>query len=147
MGEKIIAVNKKAKFNYEILDTYEAGISLQGSEIKSIRANGASIVESYILMRKGKPQVLNMNIPKYEFATQKGHEPTRTRNLLLNASEIEKWSKKIQEDRLTVVPLKLYLKEGIAKLEIGLGRGKNTVDKRETIKTRDISRRLNSIKK
>ncbi|QHX35625.1 SsrA-binding protein [Spiroplasma sp. TIUS-1] len=147
MAEKIIALNKKAKFNYEILDTYEAGISLLGSEIKSIRVNGASIVESYILMRKGKPQVLNMNIPKYEFSTQKGHEPTRTRNLLLNASEIEKWSKKIQEDRLTVVPLKLYLKEGLAKLEIGLGRGKNTVDKRETIKTRDISRRLNNIKK
>ncbi|WP_338983646.1 SsrA-binding protein SmpB [Spiroplasma endosymbiont of Othius punctulatus] len=147
MGQKIIAVNKKAKFNYEILDTYEAGISLLGSEIKSLRVNNASIVESYILMKKGKPQVLNMNIPKYEFSTQKGHEPTRTRNLLLNAHEIDKWVHKIAEDRLTVVPLKLYLKEGLAKLEIGLARGKNTVDKRETIKERDISRRLNNIKK
>ncbi|AOG60045.1 SsrA-binding protein [Spiroplasma helicoides] len=146
MGEHILLKNKKAYFNYEILDTWEAGIVLTGPEIKSIRAKEVSIDESFILIRKGQVEILNMNIKKYEYANYVKQDPTRTRKLLLNKDEIKKILKRVQLENLTIIPLKLYLKGNYAKLEIGIGKGKKLIDKRETIKKRDIERRLNKIK-
>ncbi|QEH61312.1 SsrA-binding protein [Spiroplasma chinense] len=146
MGEHVILKNKKAYFNYEILDTWEAGIVLTGPEIKSIRAKEVSIEESFVLIRRGIVEILNMNIKKYEFANYVGQDPTRSRVLLLHKDEIKKILKRIQLENLTLVPLKLYFKGNYAKLEIGLGRGKKLIDKRETIKKRDVERRLNKLK-
>ncbi|AUB31140.1 SsrA-binding protein SmpB [Spiroplasma floricola] len=147
MGEHLLLKNKKAYFNYEILDTWEAGIVLTGPEIKSIRNKDVSINEAFILIRKGQVEILNMNIKNYEFANHIKHDPTRNRILLLHKNEIKKILKRIQLENLTLIPLKLYLKGNYAKLEIALGKGKRTVDKRETIKQRDIERRLNKIRK
>ncbi|WP_339021012.1 SsrA-binding protein SmpB [Spiroplasma endosymbiont of Atherix ibis] len=147
MGEHLLIKNKKAYFNYEILDTWEAGIVLTGPEIKSIRNKDVSISESFILIRRGQVEILNMNVKNYEFANHIKHNPTRNRVLLLHKNEIKKILKRIQLENLTLIPLKLYLKGNYAKLEIALGKGKKTVDKRETIKQRDIERRLNKIKK
>ncbi|AGR41784.1 SsrA-binding protein SmpB [Spiroplasma diminutum] len=146
MGEHILLKNKKAYFNYEILDTWEAGIVLTGPEIKSIRNKDVSIDESFILIRKGQVEILNMNIKNYEFANYVKQETTRTRLLLLHKEETKKILKRVQLENLTIVPLKLYLKGNYAKLEIGLGKGKKLIDKRETIKQRDIERKLNKIK-
>ncbi|AHB35919.1 SsrA-binding protein SmpB [Spiroplasma apis] len=147
MGEFVILKNKRAYFDYEIIEKLEAGIVLTGPEIKSIRANEVSINEAFILIRKGQVELLNMNIKKYEYANFVVQEPTRTRVLLLNKSEINKLLKKIKLENLTLVPLKLYFKNSYVKLEIGLAKGKKNYDKRETIKKRDIERRLNKIKK
>jgi len=147
MGEFVILKNKRAYFDYEIIEKLEAGIVLTGPEIKSIRANEVSINEAFILIRKGQVELLNMNIKKYEYANFVIQEPTRTRVLLLNKSEINKLLKKIKLENLTLVPLKLYFKNSYVKLEIGLAKGKKNYDKRETIKKRDIERRLNKIKK
>ncbi len=147
MGEFVILKNKRAYFDYEIIEKLEAGIVLTGPEIKSIRANEVSINEAFILIRKGQVELLNMNIKKYEYANFVVQEPTRTRVLLLNKSEINKLLKKIKLENLTLIPLKLYFKNSYVKLEIGLAKGKKNYDKRETIKKRDIERRLNKIKK
>ncbi|WP_026389355.1 SsrA-binding protein SmpB [[Acholeplasma] multilocale] len=142
MGEHVITSNKKAFYNYEILEKFEAGIELSGPEIKSIREKEVSINEAFILIRKGEAFAINMNIKKYEFANNvKGIDPTRTRKLLLHKKEIKKMLKRIQLERLTLVPLRLYLKGNYAKLEIGLGKGKKNYDKRETIKARDVERK------
>ncbi|WP_338985239.1 SsrA-binding protein SmpB [Spiroplasma endosymbiont of Diplazon laetatorius] len=146
MGEHVLLKNKKAYFNYEILDTWEAGIVLTGPEIKSIRNKDVSIEESFILIRKGQVEILNMNIKNYEFANHVKQDPTRNRVLLLHKDEIKKILKRVQLESLTIVPLKLYLKGNYAKLEIGLGKGKKLIDKRQTIKERDVERRLNKIK-
>ncbi|QHX36328.1 SsrA-binding protein SmpB [Spiroplasma sp. BIUS-1] len=146
MGEHVLLKNKKAYFNYEILDTWEAGIVLTGPEIKSIRNKDVSIEESFILIRKGQVEILNMNIKNYEFANHVKQDPTRNRVLLLHKDEIKKMLKRVQLENLTIVPLKLYLKGNYAKLEIGLGKGKKLIDKRETIKQRDVERRLKKIK-
>lgn len=146
MSEFLILKNKKAYFNYEILDTYEAGLVLTGPEIKSIRNKDVSIDESFIIIRKGEAFILNMNIRKYEFANNVHFEPTRNRKLLLHKKETLKLLKRIQLENLTLVPTKLYFKGNYVKLEIGLARGKKLVDKRETIKQRDIERRLKKIR-
>ncbi|AHI52428.1 SsrA-binding protein SmpB [Spiroplasma culicicola] len=146
MGEHVILKNKKAYFNFEILDTWEAGIVLTGPEIKSIRAKEVSINESFILIRRGEVEILNMNIKKYEFAHHVKQDPIRNRKLLLHKEEIKKILKRIQLENLTLVPLKLYFKGNYAKLEIGLAKGKKLIDKRETIKKRDVERKLNKIK-
>ncbi|QBQ07302.1 SsrA-binding protein [Spiroplasma gladiatoris] len=146
MGEHVILKNKKAYFNYEILETWEAGIVLTGPEIKSIRAKEVAIEEAFILIRKGQVEILNMNIKKYEFANYVNQDPTRTRKLLLHKQEIKKILKRVQLENLTLVPIKLYFRGNYVKIEIGLGRGKKLVDKREAIKKRDIERRLNKIK-
>lgn len=146
MGEHLILKNKKAYFNYEILETWEAGIVLTGPEIKSIRAKEVAISEAFILIRRGQVEVLNMNIKNYEFAHHIKLEPTRTRKLLLHKQEIKKILKRIKLENLTLVPLTLYFKGNYVKMAIGLAKGKKDIDKRETIKKRDVERRLNKIK-
>ncbi len=140
---KIIANNKKATFEYEILDKYEAGIKLQGTEVKSIREGSCNINDSYVIIKNNKPYILNMNIAKYKNGNIFNHEETRTRELLLNKSEIRKLEAKVKEKGLSIVALKLYFKEALVKVEIALARGKNLRDKRDSIKERDVSRSIN----
>ncbi|PQP79680.1 SsrA-binding protein [Spiroplasma sp. ChiS] len=135
-----ITVNKKARYNYEIIETYEAGIVLTGSEIKSIRNNDVSINEAFVIIRKNEAFVINMIIAQYKFSTAYVRDADRTRKLLLHKKEIKKILQRIKLERLTLVPLKLYLKNNYAKLEIALVRGKKNYDKRETIKQRDNER-------
>lgn len=133
--------NKKAYFEYEILEKFVAGIQLAGTEIKSIRNSKASIVEAYCRFTQKELYVVNMNISEYDFGNINNHEARRDRKLLLNKKELEKLQKKIRESGLTIVPLKLFLNErGLAKLEIGLAKGKKLHDKRETLKSKDAQR-------
>lgn len=135
-------VNRKAKFDYEILDTYEAGIVLTGTEIKSLRAGNANIKDSYAIIRKEEIFLLNMHISTYKEGNQFNHSETRTRKLLLHRKEILKLRDKVELNGYTVVPLKVYFKKNYAKVLLGLGKGKKTYDKREAIKKRDIDREL-----
>ena len=139
---KIIANNKKAYYDYFLENFTECGIELKGTEIKSLRHNGASLKEAYILIRDGEAYVLNMHISPYEAGNVFNHEPNRTRKLLLHKKEIIKLGQRAKEQSLTIVPTKLYLKRGKAKLEIALAKGKKLYDKRETIKQRDIKRSI-----
>lgn len=133
--------NKRAYFEYEIIEKFVAGIQLVGTEIKSIRNSKASIVEAFCRFSKDELYVVNMNISEYDFGNINNHEARRDRKLLLNRKELEKLQKKIKESGLTIVPLKLFLNDrGIAKLEIGLAKGKKLHDKRETLKKKDASR-------
>ncbi len=133
--------NKKAYFEYEILDKYTAGIQLVGTEIKSIRNNKASIVEAYCRFAKDELYVTNMNISEYAFGNINNHIARRDRKLLLNKKELRKLQQKIKESGLTIIPLRLFLSDrGLAKLEIGLAKGKKTHDKRETLKQKDAKR-------
>jgi SsrA-binding protein len=147
VGEHLIVKSKRVFFDYEILETFEAGLVLEGPEIKSIRNKDVSINEAFILIRKGEAFILNMYIKKYEYSTNIHFDEVRNRKLLLNKKEITKMLKRVKLENLTIVPIRLYLKGNYAKLEIGLAKGKKTVDKRETIKKRDIERRLNKINK
>lgn len=134
--------NKKAYHDYFILETYEAGIVLQGTEIKSIRVNGANIKDSYAIVKNGEVFLLNMHISHYEQGNIFNHDEKRTRKLLLNKKEIKKIKDKIDLEGNTLVPLKLYFKNGKAKILIGIAKGKKNYDKRETIKERDIKREI-----
>ena len=133
--------NKKAKFDYEIIDTYEAGIVLTGTEIKSIRAGKAQLRDSYAVIRNGEVFLLNMHISHYEQGNIFNHDETRTRKLL-HKKEILKLRDKVEVEGLTIVPIKLYFKGNKAKILIGIAKGKKTYDKREAIKKRDIDRDL-----
>lgn len=139
-GIKIVVSNKKASFNYFLSDFLEAGLSLTGTEIKSIKAHKVSLNDSYITFKNGEAFIINMNISEYENGNIFNHDPLRTRKLLLHKSEILKFEQKTIKDGYTVVPTKLYLKKGRAKLEIALGKGKKLYDKRESIKERDDKR-------
>lgn len=142
MSEHLIVKNKKAYFNYEIIQTYQAGIVLNGPEIKSIRNHDVSINEAFVLIRKKEIYILNMNVKKYQFANYiKGLEETRTRKLLLHKKEIIKILNKIKQENLTIIPVKLYFKNNYVKLEIALAKGKKLHDKRQTIKKRDTERK------
>lgn len=134
--------NRKAYHDYFISDTYEAGIVLQGTEIKSIRTNGANLKDSYVVIKNGEAFVLNMHISPYEQGNIFNHEEKRTRKLLLNKKEILKLRDAISLQGNTIIPLKLYFKDGKAKLLIGVAKGKKNYDKRETIKERDIKREM-----
>ena len=134
--------NRKAKFDYEIFETYEAGIVLTGTEIKSIRKGNCNLKDSYVVIRNNEAYTINMHISHYEEGNIFNHEETRTRKLLLHKKEIIKLNDKIKISGYTLVPLKLYLKNGKAKLLIGLAKGKKNYDKRETIKERDINRNI-----
>ncbi|WP_338956011.1 SsrA-binding protein SmpB [Spiroplasma endosymbiont of Polydrusus cervinus] len=136
----IITVNKKARYNYEIIETYEAGVVLTGSEIKSVRNKDVSINEAFIIIRKNEAFIINMVIAQYKFSTAYVPPTDRTRKLLLHKKQIKKILQRIKLERLTLIPLKLYLKNNYAKLEISLGRGKKNYDKREAIKQRDNER-------
>ncbi|MFV0289944.1 MAG: SsrA-binding protein SmpB [Mangrovibacterium sp.] len=133
--------NKRAFFEYEILDTYIAGIQLLGTEIKSIRNSKASIVESYCRFSKDELYVINMNISEYDFGNINNHVARRDRKLLLQKKEMSKLQQKLKESGLTIVPLKMFINDrGLAKLEIGLAKGKKLHDKRETLKLKDAKR-------
>ncbi|WP_163707832.1 SsrA-binding protein SmpB [Mangrovibacterium lignilyticum] len=133
--------NKRAYFEYEILEKFVAGIQLVGTEIKSIRNSKASIVEAYCRFTKTELYVVNMNISEYDFGNINNHEARRDRKLLLNKKELEKLQKKMKESGLTIVPLKLFVNDkGLAKLEIGLAKGKKLHDKRESLKQKDANR-------
>jgi len=140
MSIKIIANNKKAFHDYHIDDTYEAGMVLTGTEIKSIRAGLVSLKESFCRIRGDEVFIDNMNISIYEQGNRNNHEPTRSRKLLLHRTEIEKLEKKVAERGYTLVATKLYLKKGRAKVEIGVAKGKQLHDKRETLKRQQADR-------
>ncbi len=132
---KVVADNRKARFNYEIGETYEAGIALTGSEVKSLRAGKATIAESYADARGGEIWLINSNIPEYLQAARFNHLPKRPRKLLLHARQINKLAGAVEREGMTIVPLKIYFNEkGRAKIEIALGKGKKLHDKRETLK-------------
>lgn len=141
--------NKRARFEYEILDTYIAGIVLAGSEIKSIRQGKASIAESFCEFNPaGELFVINMTIQEYDHATHFNHQPKTERKLLLNKRELRKWHKQVKASGFTIVPLRVFINDrGLAKMEIALAKGKKLFDKRETIKDRDNKRQLDRVKK
>lgn len=134
--------NKKAHYDYEIEDTYEAGIVLKGTEIKSIREGKANLKDSYVIIKNGEAFLLNMHISKYEKADIYNHEETRTRKLLLNKKEIYRLRDSIEREGYTIVPIKLYFKGNRAKILVGVARGKKNYDKREAIKQKDINREI-----
>jgi len=142
MSDDIIEIikNKKARFNYEILEVFEAGIVLKGTEVKSIRQKKVSIQESYARILKGEVFLVGLNISAYDMGNRFNHEPQRDRKLLLHKQEIKKLIGKLKEKGYTLVPLRMYLKRGKVKIELGLGRGKNIHDKRKTIQDRDMKR-------
>ena len=139
-GIKIIAQNKKAAFNYFLSDFTECGIELKGTEIKSLRVNGATIGDSYIVIRNGNAEIINMYIKPYEQGNLFNHDPLRSRRLLLHKKEIKWFEIKMKQGGFTVVPTKIYFRGGKTKVEIALAKGKKLYDKRETIKERDIKR-------
>ncbi len=138
--EKNIAVNRKARHEYAILQVFEAGIVLKGTEVKSLRLGKANLVDSYATLKDGEMWLVGAHINVYEQGNINNHEPTRTRKLLLNRSEIRKLIGKVKEKGLTLVPLRLYFKNGKAKVEIALAKGKKVYDKRESIAKRDMQR-------
>jgi len=146
--EKLVCVNRQARHNYFIDETYEAGLVLLGSEVKSLRDGKANLVDSYAQIRHGEAFLINAHISPYAGANQFNHEPTRTRKLLLHAREIERLTGKTKERGLTLIPLKLYFKDGRAKVELGLARGKKLYDKRDTLRRkvaeREVERSLKS---
>ncbi|MBR3617698.1 MAG: SsrA-binding protein SmpB [Acholeplasmatales bacterium] len=139
---KVICTNKKATFEYFILDKFEAGIKLKGTEIKSIRAGKCNINDAYVIIKNGKVYILNMNIAKYDNGNIFNHEELRTRELLLHKHEINKLVSKVKLDGLTIVALRAYFKDALVKIEIGLAKGKKTEDKRQSIKERDTAREI-----
>jgi SsrA-binding protein len=146
-GEKVIATNRKAHFHYEILEKFEAGLCLVGSEVKSLREGKANLSDAYAIIQNNEAFLLNCHISPYSNAGPFNHEPTRTRKLLLHRSEINKLIGKTQEKGLTLIPIRLYFKKGKAKMELGLGKGKKLFDKRETIKRREQDREMAKILK
>jgi len=149
MSTKVNIKNRKAKFNYELLSKYIAGIVLTGSEIKSIRQSRASISESFCKFDdKGELYILNMNIEKYSHSTIEVYNPKKQRKLLLNKKELKKLQKEIINSSNTIIPLKLFINEkGLAKIQISLAKRKKLYDKRETIKDRDNKKALDRLKK
>lgn len=139
-NKKIICQNKKAHHDYFIKDTYECGIALQGTEIKSIRLGKVSINEAYCHVKNGEMLIENMNISKYEQGNIFNHDPLRTRTLLLHKKEINRLASKVAQDGFTLIPLTVYLTQGKCKIEIALAAGKKMYDKRETLKTKAINK-------
>ena len=146
--KQIEFVNRKASFEYQFIDKYEAGIVLQGTEIKSIRNGAVNLKDSYCFFQKGELFVKSLFIGEYKYGTYANHETRRTRKLLLKKQELKKLEKKVKERGFTIVPYRLYISErGLAKLEIALAQGKRSYDKRESIKERDNKRDLDRLKK
>lgn len=141
-GRKLIAQNRKARHDYAILDTYEAGVALVGTEVKSLRLGRASLVEAYATVDDGEVWLRGLNIPEYTLGSWTNHEPRRTRKLLLHREEIERLIGKIREGGLTLVPLSLYFSDGKVKCELALARGKRAYDKRADLATRDANREI-----
>lgn len=144
---KIISTNRRANHDYFLSDFLEAGIALKGTEIKSLRHNNVSIKEAYVFLKNNEAYIINMNIPIYEKGTIFNHEPKRDRKLLLHKSEIYRLQSKINEKGYTIIPTKVYLKKGKAKVEIALAKGKKLYDKRETIKKNESKREIDKLMK
>lgn len=146
--EKSVCVNRKARHDYFIEESYEAGLVLKGSEVKSLRDGKANLKDSYARILKGEAFLLNAHISPYPAANQFNHEPDRTRKLLLHKQELRRLTGKVKERGLTLIPLRLYFKDGRAKVELGLARGKKLFDKRETLRRkvaqREVERSLKS---
>ncbi len=142
MPDQTVAVNRRARYEYAIEETLEAGIVLTGTEIKSIRAGRANLAEAYARVEHGEAWLIGAHIAPYEQGNRNNHEPTRVRKLLLHRDQIAELAGKSQAKGLTLVPLKLYIRDGLAKLELGVARGKKTHDKRRTIAERDARREL-----
>ncbi|WP_027417099.1 SsrA-binding protein SmpB [Aneurinibacillus terranovensis] len=139
---KVVAQNKKARHDYFIEETYEAGIVLTGTEIKSIRAGRANLKDSFARIRDGEAYLYNMHVSPYEQGNRYNHEPLRTRKLLMHRSEINKLIGHTKVSGYSLIPLRLYLKGGFCKVEIGLAKGKKNYDKRETLKQKDAQREI-----
>ena len=139
---KVIATNRKANFEYEIINKYEAGIVITGTEVKSLREGKVNLQESYGRIIKDEVWIVNSHINEYKYGNINNHEPTRNRKLLLNKREIRKIKQQLQEKGLTLVPLKIYFKGSLVKVEIGIARGKKLYDKRESLKTKDATREM-----
>ncbi|MBT1077128.1 SsrA-binding protein SmpB [Geobacter grbiciae] len=142
MGEKLICNNKKAFHDYFIEERFEAGMVLKGTEVKSLRMGKANLNDSFALVRDGEIFLHNLHINPYDFGNRQNHDPDRLRKLLMHKSEIEKLFGKIREKGYSVVPLRLYFKNGLAKVELGLAKGKKLYDKREDMKKKDQSREM-----
>ena len=143
MTNTIYSSNKKARFDYEVLETYTAGLKLCGHEVKSVKKGSASLRGAFVIIRGGEPYLTNVTIPPYqERNLTPNYDPQRTRKLLLNKKEVQEIESKLQVKGLTLVPLRLYNNRGLIKVEIGLMRGKKKYDKRETIKKREAERKI-----
>ncbi|NLT50831.1 MAG: SsrA-binding protein SmpB [Ignavibacteria bacterium] len=140
MQEKDITVNRKARHEYHIVQSYEAGIVLVGTEVKSLRQHKVNLTDSYAVIESGEVWIVNSHINVYDHGNINNHDPLRKRKLLLNASEIRKINSKVQSKGFTLIPLKLYFKNGKVKVELGLAEGKKLYDKRESIKEKDLKR-------
>ena len=139
-GEKVFATNKKAFHDYAILEKLEAGIALMGTEVKAVREGRLNLKDSYALIQGGEAFLFNCHISPYSHGNRENHEPTRTRKLLLHQKEIRKLIGKTQEKGLTLIPLRVYLKRGKIKIELGVARGKKLIDKRETERRKEADR-------
>jgi SsrA-binding protein len=142
MTEHTVALNRRARHDYAVEDTLEAGLVLTGTEIKSIRAGRANLAEAYARIERGEAWLIGAHIAPYEQGNRNNHEPTRTRKLLLHRDQIAELVGKTQAKGYTLVPLRLYIRKGMAKLELGIARGKKAHDKRRTIAERDMRREL-----
>jgi SsrA-binding protein len=141
-GQQVIARNRRARHDYFIEDTFEAGIALTGTEVKSLRAGRASLADGFAQVSDGEVWLHNVHIPEYTQGTWTNHTPRRIRKLLMHRKEIDKISSQIAEQGLTLVPLSMYFKDGKVKVELGLGRGKRTYDKRHDLARRDAAREV-----
>lgn len=147
-GSNVAAENRKARYNYEILDTLEAGLALTGTEVKSLRAGRASIAESYATEEGGELWLINSNLPEYLQANRFNHQPKRRRKVLVHRAELNRLAGAVQKDGMTLVPLRIYFNDrGVAKLQLAVAKGKNAPDKRQTIKERDWNRQKQRILK
>ena len=147
MGKKTIATNRKAKFEFFLLEDFEAGLVLLGSEIKSIRARKVSIAEAYVQVINDEAWLINAHIAPYDPASRENHDPKRKRKLLLNKREIKNIFVSIQKKGLTIIPIALYLKDGLAKVNISLAKGKKLYDKRHEIAKKDMEREIDRVLK
>lgn len=141
-GKQIVASNRKARHNYSILDVYEAGVALLGTEVKSLRAGQASLVDAFATVDDGEVWLRNMHIPEYRHGSWTNHDPRRTRKLLLHRRQIDMLIGKIRDGNLTLVPLSVYFTEGKVKVELALARGKQAHDKRQDLARRDAQREV-----
>lgn len=141
-GDRTVATNRKARHDYAIEETFEVGMVLTGPEVKSLRAGRASLTDAYARVRDGAVWVEHLHIPPYEMADTRGYDPTRSRKLLLHAEQIRRLTGKTAERGLTLVPLKIYFTRGLAKMELGLGRGKRQYEKRQSIAEREHRREM-----
>jgi SsrA-binding protein len=137
-----VATNRQASYRYEFIDRYEAGVVLEGTEVKALRDTGATLKDGYAAIRDGELWLHNVHIPPYAPAARENHEPERDRKLLLHKGELDRIVGRIKERGLTIVPTRIYFKDGRAKVEVALARGKDRFDKRETIKAREMGRDL-----